>query len=74
MSKGKLCDIESLKLWETNPNDEVLKMREDYTKYANMLFLPFKDIDDLTIDGSFWKMYDHQLNSADNEHVESPLF
>jgi hypothetical protein len=29
-----------------------------------MLFIPFKDIDDLMLNGSYWKMYWREINAA----------
>ena len=44
MTRDKLCDIELLEIWNSEPNAETARRREDYAKYALMLFYPFRDL------------------------------
>ena len=57
-----LPNINELSLNIDNTNDEiVLKRREKYGQIALLLFYPYRDRDDLKLDGSYWKRYIHAL-------------
>ena len=73
--RDKLCNLRELK-W-SDPFGEydstVTKKREDYAKYALMLFMPFTELDDLRVDGSFWKKFRDELK-AHNENLSTCQF
>ena len=57
MTAGKLCSIKELKIGNENPGEDVVKKRENYAKYANMLFLPFRQLSDLQEGNSYWTKF-----------------
>ena len=55
---GKFCYLKSLDLSCNKPSETTCFFREDYAKYALMLFLPFRDLHDLKdVDGSYWTKF-----------------
>ena len=50
----KLPDIELLKLTDSNVNKDVQQHREYYAKMTLLMFYPFRTIDDLKTNGSYW--------------------
>lgn len=58
---GKLCDIELLKLTEVNVDEMTHESREYYAKMALLMFYPFRTLNDLMIDDSFWKKFRSEL-------------
>ena len=73
MKTGMLCNIEYLKLHEeSNIDEEVVKLRENYALFANMLFLPFRELEDLKNDeGSFWGKFKQAFNATEEEQNDS---
>ena len=61
LPRGKLCDIELLKIAETEVDDTVKDFREYYAKMARLKFYPFRTLIDLKTDGSYWKKFKDQL-------------
>ncbi len=53
--KGKLCPLNELDLKYTNPPHHVIGKREMYAKFALLMFYPFRQLNDLKCDGSYWK-------------------
>jgi hypothetical protein len=43
--KGMLCDFEEFELDESEPSDNAIEKRENYSKIALILFYPFRDKD-----------------------------
>jgi len=71
LPEGKLCDIELLRLGEIDIDDDVKDIREDYAKMALIMFYPFRTVDDLKTDGSYWKQFQEQLDlHTENVHLE----
>lgn len=58
--KGKLCNIELLKIKSDNPDEDTIAYRENYAKIALLMFYPFRKIDDLKLEGSFWTLFETQ--------------
>ncbi len=73
MKAGMLCNIEYLKLHEeSNIDEEVVQLRENYALFANMLFLPFRELEDLKDDGgSFWGKFKQAFNATEEERNDS---
>ncbi len=68
-----LCNIEYLKLHEeSNIDEEVVKLRGNYALFANMLFLPFRELEDLKNDeGLFWGKFKQAFNATEEEQNDS---
>ena len=62
MPRGKLGRIEDLELNSSPPTEEVSIARENYAKMALMLFYHFRTLDDLKLNGSFWMLFQSELN------------
>ena len=71
LPKGKLCKVEDLKLNSSNPSVETVSCREDYAKMALMMFYPFRHIDDLKLDGSYWKRFDKERVAHYHENKDT---
>ena len=56
--KGRLCRIKELGLNLMDPSERNLENRERYAKTALMLFYPLRSLDDIQIDGTYWKKFD----------------
>ncbi len=52
LPKGKLC---------TNPPHHVVGKREMYAKIALVMFFPFRRLNDLKTDGSYWRLFRTEL-------------
>ena len=59
---GNLCDVELLCLNNSEVNDCTTAYWENYAKMALLMFHPFRTVEDIQIEGSFWKMYKNQLD------------
>ena len=60
LPREKLCNIEMLHINESNVNDSVRQYREDYGKMALLILYPFRTLDDLKKDNSYWNLFDEQ--------------
>jgi hypothetical protein len=68
MTKDKLCDVEKLDISNSDPSEETIRCREDYAKYALMLFYPFRTLTDLQcVGGSYWTKFQLELQSSSND-------
>ena len=69
---GKLCDIELLKMTESVADEAVEENREYYAKMALLMFYPFRTLEDLKADGSYWKKFEGQLQmfSEDQKNID----
>ena len=56
-----LCKLEELKMDKTNANAETKKSRENYTNIALLMFYPYHKLDDLKMNGSYWKLFTVEL-------------
>ena len=61
LPKGKLCRVEDLEIRSTSSSEEAQVAREDYAKVALLMFYPFRMLDDITQDGSYWKLFCSEL-------------
>ena len=67
--KDKLCRIEELEINNANPTEETRMKRENYAKMALLMFCPFRILEDLKHDESYWEKFDifrrkHFINSS----------
>jgi hypothetical protein len=68
LPKGTLCPLQELDLNCTNPPHHVVGKREMYAKVALLLFHPFRQLNDLKTDGSYWRLFCKELkNHINNE-------
>ncbi len=58
---NKLCSMEELGLQQANSTEKTHDKREMYAKMALMMFYPFQQLNNLTVDGSYWKKNHKQL-------------
>lgn len=63
MPRGKLGRIEDLDLRASPPTEEVSITRENYAKMALLLFYPFRKLEDLQMNDSYWMLFRSELNS-----------
>jgi hypothetical protein len=56
-----LCRIEDLKLDDHVVDGDTSKLREQYAKYALLMFQPFRTLADLKLYGTFWNLFYQQL-------------
>jgi len=57
MTNGKICNIELLQIGNRRPTEDTRQLRENYAKYALMLFKPFRTLTDLQYEGSYWQQF-----------------
>ena len=55
MQKGSLCSIEDLNLNNDAVSNKDNKKRESYAKMALLMFNPFRNEEDIQIEGRYWK-------------------
>jgi hypothetical protein len=67
LPKGKLCPLNELKLKCTNPPHHVVGKCGMYAKIALLMFYPFRQLNDLKCDGSYWKMFHNELEKHINK-------
>ena len=60
---GKLCPLEELELNSECPTRDVTEKRELYAKMALLMFHPFRELEDLKNNGSYWKTFSKQLKN-----------
>jgi hypothetical protein len=66
LPKGKLCSLDALDLNVTNPPQHVVCKRELYAKISLLMFYPFRQLNDLNNDGSYWKLFHTELERYNN--------
>jgi hypothetical protein len=64
LPKGKLCPLNELDLKCTNPPQHVVGKRKMYAKKALLMFYPFRQLNDLKYNGSYWKMFRNELENT----------
>ena len=71
--EGFMCQIKDLHISSVEVDAEVEKTRERYAKTALMMFHPFRCLEDLQTDGSYWEMFDfcRTKHFASNDHMKS---
>ena len=62
LQKGKLCNIEDVKLQQcqSDVDEDVKNLRENYTKMALMMFYPYRTHCDLLKNGSHWELFNDE--------------
>ena len=60
LPRGKLCNIELLKIDVSDPDADAVVLREQYAKIALLMFYQFCRINDSMIEDSFWMLFDQQ--------------
>lgn len=63
----KLCSLEELDLHHDKSTEKSYDKREMYAKMALIMFYPYRTLNDLKIDGSFWKQFNKQRQRYINE-------
>ena len=58
----KLSRIENLELDKSPPTEETAITRENYAKMALMMFYPFRTLEDIKLNGSYWSLFRSELN------------
>ncbi len=69
LPKEKLCPLKNLQLNTTKPSEESLDKHEIYAKMALLMFYPFRSLNDLTIEGSYWEKFSQELQ----RHLERKI-
>ena len=54
--------IQDLELGNENPSAGAAHVRERYAKTALLQFYPYRDANDLLLDGSYWKLFMRELS------------
>ena len=62
LPQGKLCSLEELELQRDKPTEQSHDKREMYAKMALLMFYPFQELNKLTCDGSYWKLFYRELH------------
>jgi hypothetical protein len=66
---GKLCSLEELELQIDEPTEESCDKREMYAKMALLMFYPFRQLNELTCAGSYWKKFYKELHHHLNKET-----
>lgn len=61
LPEGRLCSVENLLMGVSAVSPETSRYREDYAKMALLMFHPFRSLDDLKSNGSYWKKFFQEL-------------
>ena len=62
LPEGKLCDVALLKVLESDVDETVHELRENYAKMALLMFYPFRTLKDLRSNGSYWTTFWNELS------------
>ena len=57
LPKNSLCDIEALDIGYNVPDEATSKAREEYAKQVLIMFYPYRTIDDIKQNGSYWSCF-----------------
>jgi len=60
--QGKHCSLEELELQQDKPTEQFHDKREMDAKMALLMFYPFRQLNKLTCDGSYWKLFYRELH------------
>jgi hypothetical protein len=61
LPQNKLCSLEELELQRTNSTEKSHDKQEMYAKMALLMFYPYQKLNDMTDDGSYWKMFHEEF-------------
>ena len=67
LPRGKLCPLDELDLKCTDPPRHVVCKREMYAKMALLMFYPFRHLNDLKYNGSYWTLFHNELKKHINK-------
>ena len=67
LPKGKLCPLDELNLKCTNPPCHVVCKRQMYAIIALLMFYPFRQMNDLKYNGSYWRLFHNELEKHINK-------
>ena len=73
---GKLCNNEMLHMNENAVDNRTSQYQGDYAKMALTIFYPFRTLDDLKKNHSYWNLFDEQrrihfhLDKAEHKRVQ----
>ena len=74
LPRHKLCNIEDLQLNSPRPSVEALAFREDYAKMALLMFYPFRDLEELKPNGSYWETFNKERETwIGQKNTNSPI-
>ena len=62
----KVCLLKELELTSDNPSQLAKEKRENYAMVALMMFYPFRTLDDLLLNDSYWTTFDRELKGYFN--------
>lgn len=67
---GKLCNIEELKIGIKKVDTATKRKRENYAKIALLMFYPLRNLNDIKLKGSYWKLFrrELQMHQDDKTH------
>jgi hypothetical protein len=69
LPKEKVCPLKDLQLNTTKPTEESFDKCEIYAKMALLMFYPFRCLNDVTIEGSYWEKFYQELQ----RHLEQKI-
>ena len=58
----ELCRIRDLKIGDAHPTPDVIDNREAYARNALLLFYPFREHEDIKLNGSYWAKFQEALD------------
>ncbi len=61
LPKEKLCPLKDFQLNTTKPTEESFDKCEIYAKMVLLMFYPFRCLNDLIIEGSYWTKFSQEL-------------
>jgi len=74
LPKHKLCKVEDLQVNSSRPSVEALACREDYAKMALLMFYPFRNLEDLKPNGSYWETFNRERETwIGQKNTNSPI-
>ena len=71
---GRICRVSKLGLGLKHPSDEVRDAREQHAKAALMLFCPYRTLDELKFNGSYWEKFENARLKWIEEKKNYPCF
>lgn len=60
--KDRLCNIEELQIGQVMPDDHTSLIREEYAKIALLMFYPYRTLEDLKLNNSYWNLFMREHN------------
>lgn len=66
LPKDRLCNIEALDIQCDQPDEATSNLREEYAKISLIMFYPYRSIEDLTLNDSYWECFMREYNKHKN--------